>query len=256
MAPWDSRKEMHSTTPSLEGVVALVTGASRGLGRAIAVEFSRRGASVALCARGREALEEAAHEASAAGSADVLTLALDVTDPDAPDRLVDTTRREVGEPTVLVNNASVVGERVPIRDYSPELWRRVLDVNLNGAMAMARAVLPGMRAAARGSIVNVSSGVGDRPRADWGAYAVSKWALEGLSWNLALEEADSGVRVNVVDPGAMRTRMRAAAYPQEDPMTLPEPAAVTPVFVWLASDASVGVTGERFIAQSWTPDAA
>ena len=107
-----------------------------------------------------------------------------------------------------------------------------------------------MRRAGKGSIIAVSSGVGDRPRRDWGAYAVSKRALEALAQNLALEESDSGVRVNTVDPGAMRTSMRRAAYPDEDPDTLPGPDAHLGVYLWLLNPAT-DVTGRRFVARDW-----
>ncbi len=128
-----------------------------------------------------------------------------------------------------------------------------MDINVTGALVAVQAVLPGMREAGRGSIINVSSGVGNRARADWGAYGVSKWALEALTWNLALEERAAGVRVNVVDPGSMRTEMRREAYPGEDPTAPAPPRDVTGVFLWLASDEARHVTGERFRAQDWTP---
>jgi NAD(P)-dependent dehydrogenase (short-subunit alcohol dehydrogenase family) len=116
-------------------------------------------------------------------------------------------------------------------------WRRTLEVNLTGAFLVTRAVLPHLRAAGAGSIINVSSGAALPPRRSWGAYAVAKQALDGLSLNLAAELEGSGIRVNVVDPGSMRTPMRAAAY----------------LFLWLASDASAGVTGRRLRADEWRP---
>jgi hypothetical protein len=148
-------------------------------------------------------------------------------------------------------NASVLGPRVPLRNYPLADWRQVIDVNVTGVLVPTQAVLSVMREAGGGSIISVSSGVGDRPRPNWGAYAVSKWAVEAFTYNLALEEADAGIRANVVDPGAMRTRMRRAAYPDEDPDTLPQPDAVTGVFLWLASGAADRVTGQRFRAQEW-----
>src|SRR5690554_1975855 len=108
-----------------------------------------------------------------------------------------------------------------------------------------------MLPAGNGSIINVSSGAAIPPRPGWGAYAVSKYALEGFSRNLAAELEGSGIRVNIVDPGAMRTDMRAAAYPDEDPGTLKEPEAIAPLFLWLAGDGSQGTTGQRFQADEW-----
>lgn len=228
----------------------MVTGASRGLGRALSEAFAGAGSNLVLCARGASPLEELATDLGARGAV-VEWAAADVTDADAIGSLVRRAERRFGGVDVLVNNASLLGSRVPLAAQPLEEWRAVLEVNVTGALIVTRAVLPGMRQRGGGSIINVSSGVGDQPRVGWGAYAVSKWALEALTWNLALEERGAGIRANVVDPGGMRTRMRRAAYPDEDPGTLPEPDAVTPVFLWLASDDAAGWTGERLRAQEW-----
>lgn len=233
----------------LDGVVVMVTGASRGLGRALAEAYASAGARLVLCARG-EADLEAVVEGLRRGGAEVVAGAVDVTDAAAVGELVALAEERFGRIMVLVNNASALGERAPLRDAPLEDWRRVLAVNLTGVLVVTQAVLPGMRAAGAGSIINVSSGVGNRPRADWGAYGVSKQALEALTWNLALEEESAGIRVNAVDPGSMRTDMRREAYPEEDPATLAPPDARTPVFLWLASDAA-RITGQRFRARDW-----
>lgn len=238
--------------PDLTGRVVLVTGAGRGLGRALVRRLSSSGAHAAGCARSASELASLAAELDAASSPPLL-MAIDVTDPAAVERLVDAVVERWGRVDGLINNAAVLGERRPLRDIEPDAWRRVIDVNLTGAFNMCRAGIRAMRGGGGGSIVNVSSGVGDQPRAEWGPYAVSKWALEGLSWNLALEERAAGIRVNVVDPGRMRTAMRRAAYPAEDPETLPEPVAATDVFLWLMDAASAGTTGQRLNAQDWTP---
>lgn len=227
----------------------MVTGASRGLGRALAEAYGNAGASLVLCAGGAGVREVAASLRDR--GVPTVAAALDVTDAAAVSRLVAAAAGEAMAPiTVLVNNASVLGERRRLADCSLDEWRRVLDVNVTGALVAAQAVLPGMRAVGRGSIINVTSGVGDVARARWGAYGVSKWALEAFTYNLALEEKGAGIRVNAVDPGAMRTAMRRAAYPGEDPDSLPAPDEVTGVFLWLAGQASE-VTGERFRAQEW-----
>jgi len=236
----------------LAGRVALISGASRGLGRALALRYSEAGATVVLCARSTRSLEDVARGIRAGGgTADAFSL--DVTDADAVEAMLREVRARHGRLDVLVNNASLLGSRGPLAAQDPVEWRAVLDVNITGAFLLTRAALPLLRDSG-GAVVNVSSGVGNRDRRDWGAYAVSKRALEAFSGNLALEEQAHGVRVNVVDPGRMRTGMRAAAYPEEDPATLPEPRDVTDVFVWLASGASGGVTGQRFVAQDWSPD--
>lgn len=236
--------------PPARRSTVMITGASRGLGRALAEAFSGAGWRLVLCARGREALTALAGELEAEGT-EIEWAALDVTDEAAVRELVTRSEARFGVVDVLVNNASILGHRGTLADQPVDEWRSVLDVNLTGALVAIRAVLPGMRARGGGSIINVSSGVGDRPRPGWGAYAVSKAALEALTWNLAVEERETGVRANVVDPGAMRTEMRRSAYPAEDPDTLPEPAEITPVFLWLASDESASVSGERFRAREW-----
>jgi NAD(P)-dependent dehydrogenase (short-subunit alcohol dehydrogenase family) len=238
------------TAPELTGQTVLITGASRGLGRALAWAYGRAGARLVLCARGAAALGEVVAELKRAG-ADVEWAAADVTDEAAVRELVGRASARFGPITVLVNNASLLGPRVPLREYTVGDWRQVLDVNLTGTMIPILAVLPAMRAAGHGSIINVSSGVGNEARARWGAYGVSKSAVEALSWNLALEEADAGVRVNVVDPGRLRTDMRRAAYPDEDPLAPAPPEAAAGVFLWLASSAADGVTGRRFRALEW-----
>jgi NAD(P)-dependent dehydrogenase (short-subunit alcohol dehydrogenase family) len=230
----------------LSGEMVMVTGASRGLGRALAEAYGGAGASLVLCARGEE-LHAVADSLRARGVR-VVAARVDVTDAVAVASLVSEAE-SVAPVSVLVNNASLVGARHSLSDVSLEEWRRVLDVNVTGPLIATQAVLPGMRAAGRGSIINVTSGVGNVPRAHWGAYGVSKWALESFTRNLALEEGE-GIRVNMVDPGAMRTDMRSAAYPEEDADSLPVPEEVTDVFLWLASGAST-VTGERFRAQEW-----
>ena len=236
-------------TPDLTDQVVFVTGASRGLGRALAEAFADAGARLVLCARGEEAMAAVAE--SLAGKTEVEWSAADVTDDGAVGSLVARAVERFGPVTVLVNNASILGPRTPLRDHPLDEWRSVLEVNLTGTLIPTLAVLPGMRERGRGSIINVSSGVGNAARERWGAYAISKWGVEGLARNLALEEEDAGVRVNIVDPGRLRTEMRREAYPEEDPSRPAPPADATPVFLWLAGSESEGVTGQRFRALDW-----
>lgn len=229
----------------------VVTGAGRGLGRALVHALSAAGAHVAGCARTESDLRTLGGELHDATEPPLLDVA-DVTDAESVDGFVASVLDRFGRIDGLINNASILGPRTPIRDVAPDDWRRVIDVNLTGAFIACRAVIPAMRRTGGGSIVNVSSGVGDRAREDWGAYGVAKRALEGFSWNLALEERAARIRVNVVDPGRMRTGMRRAAYPAEDPATLPDPAMVTDVFLWLLHPDSAQTTGQRFRAQDWS----
>ncbi len=233
----------------LEGKVAMISGASKGLGAALARRFAEEGAAVSLCARGSDALEEVCARVADQG-AGCLAVPCDISDEADVARWLERTLEEFGRVDVLVNNASVLGLRVTIAEYPADDWRRVMEVNLTGAFLCARAAIPALRET-RGALINVSSGVGDHGRPEWGAYSVSKNGLEALSQILAGELRDDRVRVNIVDPGAMRTDMRAAAYPQEDPATLPTPYEVTDVFVYLASERSADITGQRFRAQEF-----
>jgi NAD(P)-dependent dehydrogenase (short-subunit alcohol dehydrogenase family) len=232
----------------LEGKVALITGASQGLGRALAVAYVKEGARVVINARSEERIRPVAEEVESSG-AKVLALAADVSKSADVERLVDETVERFGRIDVLVNNAGVLGPRVEILEYPEEEWRRVIDANLTGPFLVSKAIVPHMPEG--GSIVNVVSGVSVEGRAEWGAYSVSKFGVEGLTQILASELEERGIRVNAVDPGGMRTGMRAAAYPEEDPMTRITPEENTAVFLYLASDESMDVTGERFKAQEF-----
>ncbi|HEX2181410.1 MAG TPA: SDR family NAD(P)-dependent oxidoreductase [Rubrobacteraceae bacterium] len=232
----------------LEGKVAVITGASQGLGRALALAFAREGARVVINSRAEESVRPVAGEVESAG-AEVLALAADVSVSADVERLVGATVERFGRIDVLVNNAGVLGPRVPIEEYPEEEWRRVIDANLTGLFLVTKAAIPHMPEG--GSIVNVVSGVSVEGRAEWGAYSVSKFGVEGLTQILASELEGRGIRANAVDPGGMRTEMRAAAYPEEDPMTRITPEENTGVFMYLASDESRGVTGRRFKAQEF-----
>lgn len=232
--------------------VVLITGGSRGLGAALAEAFGRAGARVAVCGRDREALRRVEADVRRTG-AECFASPVDVTDAESVRSWVGEAERRWGAAAVLVNNASVLGPRAALREYPLAEWRQTLEVNLTGTFIVTQAALPGMVRRGGGSIVNVSSGAAIPPRASWGAYAISKLAVEGLTQNLAREMERTGVRVNAVDPGAMRTGMRADAYPEEDPASVKPASAAADVFLWLASDASRQVSGERFQADGFTP---
>jgi NAD(P)-dependent dehydrogenase (short-subunit alcohol dehydrogenase family) len=232
----------------LEGKVAMITGASQGLGRALALGYAKEGAQAVINARTEESIRPVAEEAESLG-AEVLALAADVSKSADVERLVDAAVERFGRIDVLVNNAGLLGPRVAIEEYPEDEWRRVIDANLTGPFLVSKTVLPHIPEG--GSIVNVVSGVSIEGRAKWGAYSVSKFGVEGLTQILAAELKERGIRVNAVDPGGMRTEMRAAAYPEEDPITRITPEENTDVFLYLASDESKGVTGERFKAQEF-----
>jgi len=234
----------------LRGKVALVTGGSRGIGRAIATAYVQNGASVFICGRNAKDVEAALGELGQTGGS-VDGVAGDVGSAEDVERIVGKAVQRFGAIDVLVNNASILGPRVPITNYPLDAWNEVVRINLTGQFLIIRAVLPIMLGRRKGSIINVTSGVGRRGKARWGAYAVSKAGLECLTQVLADEVSEAGLRVNSVNPAATRTRMRAEAYPAEDPGVLPEPDEITSVFVYLASDASAGITGQALEARDW-----
>ena len=232
----------------LQGKAALVTGASQGLGRALALAYAKGGASLVVNSRSEEGIRPVAGEVEGLG-AEVLAVAADVSKGEDAKRLVDEAVGRFGGIDVLVNNAGLLGPRVAIEEYPEEEWRRVIDANLTGPYLVSKAAIPHLREGA--SIINVVSGVSVEGRAEWGAYSVSKFGMEGLSQILAAELESRNIRSNAVDPGGMRTEMRAAAYPEEDPQTRITPEENTAVFLYLASDESRGVTGRRFKAQEF-----
>jgi NAD(P)-dependent dehydrogenase (short-subunit alcohol dehydrogenase family) len=232
----------------LQGKVALVTGASQGLGRALALAYAKEGAALVVNSRSEEGIRPVAGEVQGLG-AEVLAVAADVSRGEDAKRLVDEAVGRFGGIDILVNNAGLLGPRVAIEEYPEEEWRRVIDANLTGPYLVSKAAIPHLREGA--SIINVVSGVSVEGRAEWGAYSVSKFGVEGLSQILAAELEARGVRSNAVDPGGMRTDMRAAAYPEEDPQTRITPEENTAAFLYLASDESRGVTGQRFKAQEF-----
>jgi NAD(P)-dependent dehydrogenase (short-subunit alcohol dehydrogenase family) len=234
----------------LSGKVALVTGGSRGIGKAIVVAYADAGAKVFTCARNQNDLDRVIAELSPLGK-EIGGLTADVGRAEDVARVAGAAVARFGTIDVLVNNASVLGPREPIANYSAEAWDEVIRINLTGAFLMTRAVLPTMLARRSGSIINISSGVGRHGKARWGAYAVSKAGLENFTQVLADEVSAMGIRVNAVNPAATRTQMRAAAYPAEDPMTLPVPKEIMPIFIYLASDESVGMSGRSFDARDW-----
>jgi NAD(P)-dependent dehydrogenase (short-subunit alcohol dehydrogenase family) len=232
----------------MQDKVIVVTGASQGLGKALALAFAEAGAKLVVNSRSEESIAPIAQEAETLG-AEVLAVAADVSDGADAQRLIDATVDRFGEIDVLVNNAGVLGPRVAIEEYPEDEWRKVIDANLTGPYLVSRAAIPHLSEGA--SIINLVSGVSVEGRPEWGAYSVSKFGIEGLTQILAAELQERGIRVNAVDPGGMRTDMRAAAYPDEDPQSRITPEENTAVFLYLASDESKDVTGQRFKAQEF-----
>ncbi len=247
---YSHRRMSASDAKKLPGKVALITGGSRGIGRAIAAAYAEQGAQVFICGRNPVDVAQAVQGIRDSGGS-IDGASGDIADPDDVRRIVRQAVERFGTIDILVNNASLLGPRVTIADYEFAAWREVLDTNLNGLFLITHEVLPTMLARRCGTIINLTSGVGRAGKAKWGAYAVSKAALEGFTQVLADELRSEGIRVNSVNPAATRTQMRAQAYPAEDPLTLPTAESITPIFVYLASDESQAISGQALNARDW-----
>ncbi len=237
----------------LQGKYALITGASQGLGLQMAIAYAHEGAAgIAIVARGAELLEKARYLVQAdSPTTKVLAIVADVSLPQDIERVVATTVHEFqGHLDILVNNASAIGPSpMPyLLDYPLEDFRTVLNTNLIAPFLLIKKTLSALIERG-GSIINVTSDAGIVGYPGWGAYGISKFGLEGLSQTWAAELEDSPVRVNWVDPGNMNTAMHRAAEPDEDPTEWADPKTVTEIFIYLASDESKDVSGQRFQAQ-------
>jgi NAD(P)-dependent dehydrogenase (short-subunit alcohol dehydrogenase family) len=225
----------------LAGRVALVTGASRGIGRAVALRFAREGADLILAAKTQGALEEVDDDIRAMGRSATLVPA-DLTDYALIDRMGAAIYERWGRLDVLVGNAGVLGVLSPLGHIPPETWENVIAVNVTANWRLIRSFDPLLRASDAGRAIFVTSGVSGG-RAYWGAYAVSKAALETMVRTYAAEVGKTPVRANLIDPGPTRTRMRAQAYPGEDPNARKPPEDITGLFVDLAVPACA-INGE------------
>jgi NAD(P)-dependent dehydrogenase (short-subunit alcohol dehydrogenase family) len=238
---------------ALSGRVIALTGAGEGIGRAVALAAAAHGAQLVLIGRTVRKLEEVHAEIAALARAEASIAPLDLERAIARDydQLADAVTERYGRLDGLVHIAGILGALAPIEHYDVPTWCRVLHVNLTAAFALTQVLLPALRASEDGSIVFTSSGVARRPKAYWGAYAVSKAGTETLSAMLAQEVQDSThLRVNVLNPGPVRTRMRAQAYPAEDPRSLAAAVDVVGPYLWLLGPASRGVTGQSLDCQA------
>jgi NAD(P)-dependent dehydrogenase (short-subunit alcohol dehydrogenase family) len=243
----------HVPAPSeLAGRVIAITGASSGLGRAVALACARCQATVVLIGRSENKLEAVHAEIAAAALPEASIAVLDLESALAQhyDALAEALLARYGRLDGLLHNAGMLGTLTPIEHYDVPTWCRVVHVNLTAAFALTQVLLPALKRSADASVVFTSSSVGRKGRAYWGAYAVSKFATEGLAQVLSAElENISHVRVNTLNPGPARTAMRHQAYPAENPESVPLPAQLTGAYVALLGPASRGVTGQAFSAQ-------
>jgi NAD(P)-dependent dehydrogenase (short-subunit alcohol dehydrogenase family) len=235
----------------LSGRVIAITGATGGIGRALSLACLGEGADVVLLARNAAKLRalHAECEAIAPGRALMAPLDLEKALAQDYDRIADAVLERYGRLDGLVHCAGLLGTLTPIDQYDVPGWCRVMHVNLTAAFALTQVLLPPLRKSADAAIIFTSSSVGRRGRAYWGAYAVSKFALEGLSQVLADELEGKRIRVNTVNPGRARTVMRRQAYPSEDVTTLPDPATLLEPYLRLLGPRGAGITGQALDSQ-------
>jgi len=236
----------------LKNRIVMVTGASDGIGKALAVHIAGLGAQVVLHGRNTKKLESVYDQITDLQDAprpSIAVLDLATADGDAYAALVDSIEQEFGHLDGLVHNAGILGQRLSIEQYDAAEWQRVMHVNLTVPFVLTQALLPLLRRSPDPSIIFTSSGVGRVGKAFWGAYSVSKFGTEALSQILADENRHTPLRVNCINPGAVRTGMRLAAYPAEDRDTLKRPEDIMATYVYLLGPDSQGVTGQSFDAQ-------
>lgn len=233
----------------LAGSIAMVTGAGKGIGRAVAKAYAREGASLALISRTGSDLERLKEELGS--KVKLLNFPGDAAEEKTVEQFVEKTLQTFLRVDILVNNAGILTPRAPIHEVKPSDWDESIRVNLRAPFLMTKYVLPTMIRQRSGVILNVSSSAGKRDAPEWGPYAVAKFGIEGLTRLTVTEVRAYGIRVNAVNPGGTRTGMRAKAYPEEDPTTLPMPEEVAELFVWLASEEAKGITGQSIDFREW-----
>lgn len=241
----------------LHGRVIAITGPTAGIGHALALECARRGAEVILIGRNVKKLEAVhaeitaltTHSGTPTAEATIAPLDLERAVAGDYDAIANAVMQRFGRLDGLVLNAALLGVLAPIEDYDVPTWVKVMHVNVTANFALTQVLLPALRAAKDSSIVFLSSGVGRRGRAYWGAYGVSKFAIEGLMQTLADELEKTPVRANSLNPGRARTHMRRQAFPSENLAALPQPETLTGPMIALLGPQSRGVTGRAFEAQ-------
>lgn len=236
----------------LKDRIILITGAGDGIGRAAALSYALHGATVVLHGRTLNKLEVIYDEIESLGAPQPAILPLQLSSASARDYelLVDTLERQFGRLDGILHNAGILGERTEMAHYPVDVWDDVMAVNLRAPFILTQELLPLLQKSDNASVVFASSGVGREAREYWGAYSVSKIAIEAVSTIFAKEHVHPQVRFNCINPGATRTAMRAKAYPQEDPKTLPTPESIMPAYLYLMGDDSLHMNGKSIDAQS------
>ena len=243
--------EYQPRTDLLKDRIILITGAGDGIGRAAAVSYALHGATVVLHGRTLNKLEVIYDEIESLGAPQPAILPLQLSTASLHDYevLYDTLEQQFGRLDGILHNAGILGDRVELAEYPIETWDDVMAVNTRAPFILTQSLLPLLAKSDNASVVFASSGVGREARALWGAYSVSKIAIEAISQIFAKERTYPNVRFNCLNPGATRTAMRAQAYPNEDPLTLATPETIMPAYLYLMGDDSLALNGASIDAQ-------
>ncbi|WNC69855.1 YciK family oxidoreductase [Thalassotalea nanhaiensis] len=235
----------------LQNKTILVTGAGSGIGRAAAINYAKFGATVVLLGKTVEKLEKVYDEILNLGYPEPAIIPLDMKGATAQHYkdMVSTIIGQLQHIDGALLNASILGELTPFTQISAQIWDDVMQVNLNAQMQLAQALIPAMTQSSSSSLIFTTSGVGNQGRAFWGPYSISKFATEGMMQVIADEYEGSSLRVNAINPGATKTNMRATAFPAEDKSLISEPEDIMPLYLYLMSDDSKAVNGQRLNAQ-------
>lgn len=245
-------REYQAPEGLLEDKVILVTGAGDGIGKTAALTYARLGATVILLGRTSEKLEAVYDQIEQEGGAQpaIVPLNLETATPLEYEQLAQQIQKTFGRLDGLLLNAAVLGDITPLEYYKVETFERVMKINVNAQFVLVKTLLPLLRQSDSGSIIFTTSSVGRKGRANWGAYAISKFAVEGMMQTLADElENTASVRANCINPGATRTRMRASAYPAEEPAKVCPPEDIMWLYTYLMGKDSEGVSGQSLDAQ-------
>lgn len=254
----DARKKWTHPMPDklLLGKNILISGAGDGIGAAAARCFACFGANIILLGKTQSKLEQVFDSIQSHTDTDPVIVSYDLANykDGGLNALREMVIEHYGHLDGLLHNAGILGDKTPLEHYNLDLWERVMQINVSAVHALTQAMLPALRKSKSASVVFTSSSVGRQARAYWGAYAVSKFAIEGMAQVLADETEAAGViRVNSINPGATRTAMRAAAYPNEDPRTLQSAEEKMDLYLYLFGESSKGVSGQQFSCANWEP---
>ena len=237
---------------SLNDRIIMVTGAGSGIGKTAAVTYAAAGATVILAGRTVEKLELVYDQIIQAGGKEPLIYPVDFEGATEDDfnELANQIDQQFGRLDGLLLNAGILGQRTPLSKYRQDVWDKVLKVNVSSQHLLTKALMPILEASENASVIFTTSGVGRVGRAFWGAYAASKFAIEGMAQVWAAEnEGLNSVRINCINPGATSTQMRATAFPAENPESIASPADIMPAYLYLMGPDSKGINGQSIDAQ-------